>query len=71
MELLQLIIFKEEQQLQLQKTAFNEAQLQLSQYMSALCWTALVVNVHMKWSYCLKDLKPVQKKNRAIFFRPV
>jgi len=51
-----LIIFKEEEQLQIQTPSFNYTQLQLSQYMSTLCWIILIMTVHMKWSYFLKDL---------------
>lgn len=56
-ELLQLIIFKQQKQLQIQKTSFNYTKLQLSQYTSTLCWIVLIMTVNMKLSYCLKDFK--------------
>lgn len=56
MQLLQLIIFKEEEQ-EIGKPSFNYKQLQLSQYMSTLCWIVLIMTVKRKWSFCLKDLK--------------
>lgn len=42
MQLLQLIIFKEEEE-EIGKTSFNKKQHHLSQYMSTLCWIVLIM----------------------------
>lgn len=47
MQLLQLIIFKEEEE-GIGKTCFNYKQLQLSQYMSTLCWIVLIMTAQRK-----------------------
>lgn len=56
MELPQLITLREEI-LETHKNSFNFAQLQLWQYMSTLCWIALIITLHKRWLHCLKDLK--------------
>lgn len=71
MQLLQLIIFKEEEE-EIGKTYFNKKQLHLSQYMSTLCWIVLTMTAEeMVILFEILETPIHKNKNRAIFFIPV